>query len=502
MFSSSRIVALSLISFSVFVIQSVMAQSGVAQTSAVQPIALHPDNPHYFIYQDEPTLLITSGEHYGAVLNLDFDYRAYLETMQQERMNYTRIFVGSYVEIPGSFNIGNNTLAPAVNRFVAPWKRTDEEGLYQGEKKFDLDEWNPEYFERLTGFIREADQRDIIVEVTFFCSTYADESWERNPFNSGNNINGVPKIDRKKSNTLANGSLTDYQKKLVAKIVTELNSFNNIFYEIQNEPWSDDPQDALRTLKTLDPKELTWAKWAHTASEASLEWQQIMVDQIVATEKELTSKHLIAQNYCNFRHSLEEVQDGVNILNFHYAWPEAVWMNYAWDRPISFDESGFAGSSDTTYLRQAWQFIVAGGSVFNNLDYSFYVGHEDGKGSNDAPGGGSTTLRQQLVYLHEFVESLDYIRMSPDFSTVVHSPGLETQCLAEAGQQYAIFFTGQATDWVKLNLPQGNFTYEFISPFTGEAIDTGNISGSGETIQFELPEFEHMVALRITRSAR
>ncbi len=227
-----------------------------------------------------------------------------------------------------------------------------------------------------------------------------------------------------------------------------------------------------------------------------------MVDQIVATERNLTKKHLIAQNYANFKHSLEEVQDGVDILNFHYAWPEAVWMNYAWDRPISFDESGFAGSSDTTYLRQAWQFIVAGGSVFNNLDYSFYVNHEDGKGSNDAPGGGSTTLRQQLVYLHEFMESLDYIRMRPDFSTVVHSPGLETQCLAEAGQQYAIFLTGQATDWVKLNLPQGNFNYEFVSPFNGEAIDTGNISGSGKTIQLELPEFEHMVALRITQTTR
>ncbi len=39
-----------------------------------RPIALHPDNPHYFIWRGEPTLLITSGEHYGALLNLDFDY--------------------------------------------------------------------------------------------------------------------------------------------------------------------------------------------------------------------------------------------------------------------------------------------------------------------------------------------------------------------------------------------------------------------------------------------
>ena len=40
-----------------------------------QPIAVHPVNPHYFYYKNEPAVLITSGEHYGAVLNLDFNYK-------------------------------------------------------------------------------------------------------------------------------------------------------------------------------------------------------------------------------------------------------------------------------------------------------------------------------------------------------------------------------------------------------------------------------------------
>lgn len=30
------------------------------------PIALHPDNPRYFLWRDKPTILVTSGEHYGA----------------------------------------------------------------------------------------------------------------------------------------------------------------------------------------------------------------------------------------------------------------------------------------------------------------------------------------------------------------------------------------------------------------------------------------------------
>ena len=93
---------------------------------AAQPISLHPQNPHYFEYKGKPTVLITSAEHYGAVLNADFDFEKYLQTMHDEGMNYTRIFTGSYVEIPGSFNIENNTLAPAVGSFITPWKRTNE----------------------------------------------------------------------------------------------------------------------------------------------------------------------------------------------------------------------------------------------------------------------------------------------------------------------------------------------------------------------------------------
>jgi hypothetical protein len=39
------------------------------------PLALHPDNPRVFTWAGRPTVLVGSGEHYGAVLNLDFDCR-------------------------------------------------------------------------------------------------------------------------------------------------------------------------------------------------------------------------------------------------------------------------------------------------------------------------------------------------------------------------------------------------------------------------------------------
>ena len=77
------------------------------------PLSLHPDNPHYFLFREKPAVLITSAEHYGAVLNLDFDYVKYLDTLAAEGLNLTRTFSGAYVEDPGAFNIAENTLAPS-----------------------------------------------------------------------------------------------------------------------------------------------------------------------------------------------------------------------------------------------------------------------------------------------------------------------------------------------------------------------------------------------------
>ena len=465
-----------------------------------QPISLHPQNPHYFVYNGKPAVLVSSAEHYGAVLNAGFDFKKYLHTMHDEGMNYTRIFMGSYVEIPGSFGIENNSLAPAVGSFLTPWKRVEEVGLYKGEKKLDLSQWNPGYFSRLNDFVSLAGELDIIVEVTLFCSTYSDESWERHPFNPGNNINSIPiNIERQKSNMPANGILSAFHQKLVEKVVTELNDFDNVFYEIQNEPWADDPQKGMLTLRTLspNPKNGGWFQWAEMASEASLEWQKMIAKTVVETEAILPNKHLIAQNYSNFKSSLDKVDSNVSILNFHYVWPEAVWMNYAWNRPISFDESGFAGSSDSTYVRQAWQFMMAGGAVFNSLDYSFYVGKEDGTGPNNAPGGGSTNLRKQLTYFRSFIESFDFVKMAPDFNTVVHSPGSEVHVISEPGSQYAMVFTG-ASETVKLNLPKGKYNFEFISPFSGTAIRKGSFKQKKSGVyELDMPEFEELLALKM-----
>ena len=49
------------------------------------PIGLHPENPRYFLYKGRPLALITATEHYGAVINRNFDYVAYLDDIPRRR---------------------------------------------------------------------------------------------------------------------------------------------------------------------------------------------------------------------------------------------------------------------------------------------------------------------------------------------------------------------------------------------------------------------------------
>src|SRR5437660_1561495 len=343
-----------------------------------EPISLHPQNPHYFLFRGKPTVLVTSGEHYGAVLNLDFDFVKYLETLHADKLNLTRTFSGAYCEPSGSFNIKSNTLAPARDRFIAPWAISDTPGYPNGGNKFDLTKWNDAYFTRLKQFISEASSRGIVVEFTLFCPFYDESQWKLSPQNANNNINGIGSVPRTNVYTLdKNGGLLKVHEAMVRKVVSELQNFDNVIYEVCNEPYF---------------------------GGITLEWQHHIADVIVETEQDKQSPghHLITQNIANNKAKIQNPHPAISVFNFHYASPpDTVAMNYGLNKVIGDNETGFKGTNDTHYRMEAWQFIMAGGGLFNNLDYSFTVGHEDGTFvyPKTQPGGGNPEFRKQMKAL-------------------------------------------------------------------------------------------------------
>ncbi|MEO6187220.1 MAG: hypothetical protein ABIO82_08035, partial [Ginsengibacter sp.] len=158
----------------------------------------------------------------------------------------------------------------------------------------------------------------------------------------------------------------------------------------------------------------------------------------------------------------------------------------------------FAGIADSTYLKQAWTFMLNGGGIFNNLDYSFYVGKEDGTGTanrvkgEESPGGGSKELRQQLRHLRSFLEQFNFIEMRPAACLVFHAPGLEYYCLANAGKEYALYFDGRNQGYFIIDLPRGNYKVSAYSPVTGKVLETHNLKSLGGNTKVKMPALDHI----------
>jgi hypothetical protein len=479
----------------VFTIASVHAEQNE------QPIRLHPENPHYFLYRGKAVVLVTSAEHYGAVINGEFDYHKYLAALEAAGMNYTRMFGGSYVEEPGkSFGIRRNDLAPEAGKFVAPWARSDVAGYAGGGNKLDLAKWNPEYFSRLHDFLGEAARRGIVVEIGLFSSQYREMQWNLSPFKRENNVNGTDAIDWKDVNTISNGNILLHQEKYVRKVVREANAYPNVMFEITNEPWSDRPVLADVVNPYLFTGRDQYPNSVDLPDEATMDWQARVAEWIRSEEAELPSKHLVAQDCCNFRYAMRGVLEGASVVNFHYAYPEAVTLNYGLGKALSYDETGFLGQGDDAYARQAWNFMLAGGSVFDSLDYSFTVAHEDGSDVEpNGPGGGSPELRRRLKILSEFLNALPLVEMRPDFELVKRAGGVVTHALSSGRGEYAMYLDGNGPISLILNLPAGEYAITWVDVASAEKKDVWTFKHAGGEKSMKSPVFKGGIAMRISR---
>ena len=220
----------------------------------------------------------------------------------------------------------------------------------------------------------------------------------------------------------------------------------------------------------------------------------------MSEESKLPNRHLIAQNCCNFVYPMQQTLPGVSVVNFHYAYPEAATLNYGLGKALSYDETGFLGREDDKYARQAWNFMLSGGGVFDSLDYSFSVGHEDGKDLEaNGPGGGSPELRRRLRILSELLRELPLLNMSPDFDTVQHAGGVRTHMLSDHSGEYAIYVDGDGPTEITLKLPPGEYSGNWLDVSTGDKKDLRRFKHPGGEKNLDTPIFKNGIAIRLSK---
>ncbi|MFQ6041714.1 MAG: DUF6298 domain-containing protein, partial [Candidatus Poribacteria bacterium] len=267
-----------------------------------QVFSVHPHNHRCFQYRGKPFKILTSAEHYGAVLNADFDYEVYLREMQRTGQNMTRVFT-FYREKPDSIPGPGamNTLAPTSQASVMPWERVSGHGkATDGLDKFDLNRWNKIYFERLKDFVTKCAAYGVVCEITLFCNPYDQQKYDLFPCSKASNVNDVGNdLDAPQAfMTLDASSIVAFQERFVRKIAEELNEFDNIYYEICNEPNQSGRGVGLSAKRIETPKVYRdlYGDFPAAGEKKIAAWHAHLARILRQTEEKLPKRHLIAAN--------------------------------------------------------------------------------------------------------------------------------------------------------------------------------------------------------------
>jgi len=466
-----------------------------------EPIRLHPDNPHFYLFRGKPTILVTSAEHYGAVMNRAFDYNAYLDALKSYGLNYTRIYPAAFIEPVGTFH-PNNTLAPKPNELIQPWARSQTPGYRGGGNLFDLNNWDADYFARLKDFLTQADARGIVVEVCFF-NAQNKGSWPMSPLYWKNNIQGEGRCGFTDVQTLKQPVLLKRQEQFVSRIVQEVNSFDNVILEICDEPFS---YGGRREL--VGP------------------WIGHLVEVVKKTESTLPKKHLLGQQVqgkiggpVDFTKNPD-----VTVIVTQYIWltpdeqvggMKALDELYDRKKPIDLNETGYYplsswydGDKAADVRVEAWEFMVGGGSSFNNLNGVFTAQDPAGKAAENSP------VLKTMQALKQFIEGFDFMKMRPDRSFVVSGmpSGVFYRGTSQRGEQYALYHhhsklkpyvyqvvPGSYEERLTLDLPAGTYRADWVDPSTGAVLGSETFTHGGGQRSVSTPRHAVDVALRIKR---
>ncbi len=125
-----------------------------------------PKDPRYWQYKGRPVLLL-GGSKDDSLFQIP-DLEKHLDEMARVGANYIR-----------------NTMSDRQDKGfeLYPFKRT-------AGGKFDLDQWNPEYWRRFENMLRWTGQRDVIVQIEIWDRfDHTRDHWEPHPYNPKNNVN-------------------------------------------------------------------------------------------------------------------------------------------------------------------------------------------------------------------------------------------------------------------------------------------------------------------------
>ena len=502
----------------------------MTSVSDLTPIRIHPDNPKLFEFRGKPLVLLTPTEHYGAVINRPFRFERYLRDVADKRITLTRLFT-LFREQQTPVNPAS-TCKPESPDFVSPYLRTGPGRSCDQELRYDLDQPNQEYYERLHGFLSLASELGVVVEVVLLSNTYGDRVWELNPLHADNNVNDMPHIDWREYMSMRHEALFRRQTEHVRQITEEINRYDNVIIEICNEP------GGYRISGQGQP----------SMSETNA-WLDALIHEVRSTEERLGRSHLVAGQEClaeqPFVQPLDRTvgamdYDVANVHPLHATllrgrlYELGPFMSkqlclreyqrfcldaYSERKPVNIDEDNVASQYRDhdgwiIHRKRAWVAALCG-AHYDYIDFSIQPWLEEGTDASQR------AIRLWFRHLSSFVHDLDLVagRPLPSVATGTpdHTVAVVFGVLADSVTDLAVYIAdarelsgardlfsepvhgaGEPINGqLQLSLPPGEYTARRYDPESGNYQESSAISGGSQPAAISVTNLVHDCVLRI-----
>ncbi len=133
-------------------------------------------------------------------------------------------------------------------------------------------------------------------------------------------------------------------------------------------------------------------------------------------------------------------------------------------------ESGSAGRADSTYLKQAWSFMLNGGAILIIWIIPFIWERKMVRGRTIHSAGAVPNSANNLN-IKDVFGGIQFIKMQPAAHLMSFAPGLEYYCLADIGKEYALYFDGRNQGYALIDIAQVNYEVRVFFPFRGTFTD-------------------------------
>lgn len=429
-----------------------------APRPATGPLTVHPNNPRYFAdAEGRPVYLVGSHtwanfQDIGFEGDTMFDYDAYLRFMGKHEFNFMRFWTWEHAAWA--------TWTPEKVIFgPMPYRRTGPGVALDGKPKFDLDEFDDAYFDRMRARLIRARDNGIYAAVMLFqafsgiwpfSSDHQNDAFRGHYYNQMNNVQGFDgDKDRNSILDIDDPAVRSRQAAYIEKVVDTVNDLDNVLFEVINEGGNED-------------------------------WDEFVIRTVRERERTLPKRHPVAITGHGgvkldgmLKSSCEWISPGGNDGP---GFEDVISDPPAWDgKKVSVLDTDHIWGHGIDH-KWVWRSFLRGHNVLFMDPWGPLAGwHDPPKNSPDYPGYWEG--RKAMRATARCAKRIDLAHAAP-----ANELASSKFCLANPGKQYLVYLPEGGEVEVDLSAATGKLTVEWIRPVEGSSVLAGETAAGGRQV--------------------